>query len=91
MDTGSYMENQMSDQIEASEHFFQEFLEHLDKRIELFIKENNYDWTAQSIVTEYREKYSKGYYVSFTCEKVIEHFLEDLEHATGTKRNRKRL
>lgn len=83
MDTGSYMQNQMDDLITNGLHQMDEFITDLDNRIESFIKENSYTWTVQDIVTEYREKYSQGFYVSFTCKKVIEHFKEDLKKATG--------
>jgi hypothetical protein len=83
MDTGSYMQNQMDDLITNGLHQMDAFIEDLDNRIEEFIKENGYDWTVKDIVTEYREKYSKGCYVSYTCKKVIEHFKEDLKKSTG--------
>jgi len=76
------MANQMDSLIEGGLHQMDEFINDLNDRIELFIKENNYDWTVEKIVTEYREKYSKGYYVSFTCKNVIENFKDDLYRAT---------
>lgn len=83
MDTGNYIQNQMDDLITNGLHQMDEFISDLDNRIELFIKQNGYTWTVQEILTEYREKYSQGIYVSFTCKKVIEHFREDLKKATG--------
>jgi len=83
MDTGNYMANQMDNLIESGLHQMDEFINDLDNRIELFIKENNYDLTVQEIVTEYIEKYTKGFYVSFTCKDVIENFKDDLYRATG--------
>lgn len=83
MDTGNYMANQMDNLITNGIHQYEAFIEDLDNRIEAFIKENGYTWTVQDIVTEYREKYSKGFYVSYTCKKVIEHFKDDLKKSTG--------
>jgi len=82
MDTGNYMANQMDSLIESGLHQMDEFINDLENRIELFIKENKYDCTIEEIVKEYREKYSKGYYVSFTCKNVIEFFKDDLARAT---------
>lgn len=83
MDTGAYMQNQMDDLITNGLHQMDEFISDLDNRIEIFIKENNYTWTVDEILKEYREKYTKGFYVSFTCQKVIEHFKDDLKKSTG--------
>lgn len=83
MDTGNYMQNQMDDLITNGLNQMDEFISDLDNRIEAFIKENGYTWTIEDIVTEYREKYSKGIYVSYTCKKVIENFKDDLKKATG--------
>lgn len=89
MDTGNYMANQMDSLIENGLHKMDEFLTDLENRIETFIKENKYDWTIEEIVKEYREKYSKGYYVSFTCKNIIENFKDDLARSTGISYVRK--
>lgn len=83
MDTGNYMANQMDSLIENGLHQMDEFITDLDNRIEKFIKENGYTLTVEQIVKEYRERYTQGFYVSFTCKKVIENFKEDLAKATG--------
>ena len=83
MDTGNYMVNQMDSLIENGLHQMNEFINDLDNRIEKFIKENGYACTVEEIVKEYREKYTQGFYVSFTCTKVIENFKEDLAKSTG--------
>lgn len=83
MDTGNYMQDQMDDLITNGLHQMDAFIEDLDNRIEAFIKENGYTFNVGYIVTKYREDYSKGYYVSHTCKKVIEHFKEDLKKSTG--------
>lgn len=83
MDTGSYMQNQMDDLITNGLHQMDEFISDLDNRIELFIKENGYTFTVYYIVEKYRNQYSKGFYVSHTCKKVIEHFKHDLKKSTG--------
>jgi hypothetical protein len=85
MDTGNYMANQMDDLIQNGIIQMDQFINDLDNRIGEFIKENNYSWTTQEIVKQYREKYSQGYYVSSTCKKVIEQFKEDLAKSTGIK------
>ena len=77
------MQNQMDDLITNGLHQMDEFITDLDNRIWAFIEQNDYDFTVSEIVNQYREKYSKGYYVSYTCKKVIEHFKEDLKKATG--------
>lgn len=38
MDTGAYMQNQMDDQIEASQHLYEEFCNDLEKDISKRIK-----------------------------------------------------
>ena len=83
MDTGNYMANKMDSLIESGLYQMDEFITDLDNRIEKFIKENGYTWAVEQIVKEYREKYTQGFYVSFTCKKVIENFKEDLAKATG--------
>jgi NurA-like 5'-3' nuclease len=83
MDTGNYMANQMDDLIENGFHQLDEFWKDLDRRIEKFIQDNNYTWTVEQIVKEYTEKHTQGFYVSFSCCKIIEHFKEDLHKATG--------
>jgi hypothetical protein len=83
MDTGAYMQNQMDDQIEASKYYHEEFCNNLESNISNFIKENNYTWTVDEIIKEYTEKYTKGFYVSFTCKKIIEKFKDDLKKSTG--------
>jgi len=74
MDTGSYMQNQMDDQIEASLHQYDEFCNELEKDISNFIKENGYTWTFEEILSEYKNKVSKGFYVSHTCRKITNEF-----------------
>lgn len=83
MDTGNYMAGQMDDLISNDINQYEAFIQDLDNRIEVFIKEHGYTWSVDDIVTEYRDKYSKGFYVSFTCRKVIEHFKDDLKKSTG--------
>jgi len=83
MDTGNYMAGQMDDLISNGINQYEAFIQDLDNRIEVFIKEHGYTWSVDDIVTEYRDKYSKGFYVSFTCRKVIEHFKDDLKKSTG--------
>lgn len=78
MDTGSYMANQMDDLISNSQLQYEKFCEELEKDISAFITKNGYDWTAEEIFKQYREKYSKGYYVSYTCKIVIDEFKERL-------------
>lgn len=79
MDTGSYMANQMDNQIEASQHHYEEFCNELETEITKFIQECGYTWTAIDIFTEYRERYSKGFYVSHTCKIVIKKFEDKLK------------
>ena len=83
MDTGNYMANQMSDLIERGLHEMDAFIDDMYAKIEAFIKENGYTWTVGEIIKAYREDYTKGFYVSHTCKKVIENFKEDLFKATG--------
>lgn len=83
MDTGSYMANQRSDLIKSGLREMDAFIDDMYARIESFIKENGYDWEVEEIVKAYIEDYTKGFYVSHTCKKVIEHFKEDLVKATG--------
>ena len=77
------MANQMDSLIESGLYQMDEFINDLDCRIEKFIKDNGYTWKVEDIVKEYREKYTQGFYVSFTCKKVIENFKEDLAKSTG--------
>lgn len=51
----------------------------LYKSIEEYIKECNYTWDVDEIVTEYLEKFSHGWYVSHTCKNVINKFKSELE------------
>lgn len=83
MDTGSYMANQMDDQIEASQHQYEEFCEKTEKEITEFIKECGYTFDSEHIFTEYSTKYSKGYYVSHTTKIVIKQFEEKLKLIYG--------
>lgn len=83
MDTGNYMANQMDSLIENGLYQMDEFINDLNNRIEQFIKENRYTCTVETIVKDYIENYTKSKYVSFTCNKVIENFKEDLAKATG--------
>jgi hypothetical protein len=83
MDTGNYMANKMDSLIENGLHQMDEFIYDLDNRIEAFIKENKYDYTIDEVVKEYIDKYSKGFYVSFTCKNIIDNFKDDLARSTG--------
>lgn len=47
----------------------------LDILIEDYIKENRYAWTVDEIYEQYTQ-YRKGYYVSFTANKVIKNVIE---------------
>lgn len=84
MDTGSYMANQMDNLIEASQHEYNKYFDNLENEINDFLKESKYSWTAEEIFTEYREKYSKGFYVSHTCKVVIKKFEEKLKLVYGS-------
>lgn len=57
----------------------------LENDISNFIKDNNYDWTFEEILIEYKEKYTKGFYVSFTCKKIIEKFKDELSSKITNK------
>lgn len=83
MDTGSYMANQIDCLIENGLHQMDEFMEDLSNRINKYIKDSRYSWTVEEIIEEYREKYTQGFYVSFTGRDIIENFEEDLIKATG--------
>lgn len=74
----SYMENQMDNLIEASQHQYEEFCQKTHAEIQAFISEKGYTWTVESIIKEYREKYSKGIYVSHTAKIIIEKFKQQL-------------
>lgn len=78
-----YMQNQMDNLITASEHYYDAFCDELDKKIQSFIDENRYTWTVEDVYKEYREKYCKGEYISYTSKKIIENFKTDLAKATG--------
>jgi len=79
------MENQMDNLITASQIEYEAFIAELDVKIIDFINENNYTWSLEDIYKEFIEKYSKGFYVSYTCKKVIENFKDDLVKATGIR------
>lgn len=83
MDTGNYMANQISNQIEASQHYYEDFCNELEIDISKFITDCGYTCTAIDIFTEYREKYSKGFYVSHACKKVIKKFEDKLKLVYG--------
>ena len=50
----------------------------LRNEMEAYIKECGYTWTVDSIIYEYRQKYSKGFYVSYTCNEIIKKFEDRL-------------
>lgn len=79
MDTGAYMQNQMDDQISASQEQFQFYCQKLDEEIAAFIKECNYTFDSAHIFNEYSNKYSKGIYVSHTTKIVIKQFEKKLK------------
>lgn len=82
-----YMQNQMDNLIEGSQHQFDEYCKQTDKAISDFINVNGYTWTVEDIYKEYTEKYCKGDYISYTAKKVIEKFKDDLAKITGIKLN----
>lgn len=81
-----YMQNQMDNLITASEYQYDAFCDKLDKNIQKYINENKYTWTVEDIYKEYREKYCKNIYISYTAKKIIDKFKCDLEKATGLKK-----
>lgn len=80
------MQNQMDWLIEASEYQYEQYCEETNRLIENYIKENRYTWTVEDIFNEYRNKYCKNYYVSFTANKIIKEFEERLIKITGIKK-----
>ncbi len=78
MDTGAYMENQMDNLIEASEHLYDEKCNELDAKIEAYIKEKGYTWTVEGIIDKFRES-EQGYYISHTAKDVVSKFSKDLK------------
>ncbi len=79
MDTGSYMANQIDNLISAGLHQRDEFEDLLWNDMATYIKECGYTWKVQDIIDEYREKYTKGFYTSFSAKQVIKHFEERLK------------
>lgn len=82
-----YMQNQMDNLITASEYQYDAFCDKVDESISDYIKENGYTWTVEDIYKEYREKYCKGYYISYTAKKIIEKFKDDLVKVTGISKS----
>lgn len=79
MDTGNYMANQMDNLISAALQEREEFEDKLWSEIATYIKECGYTWQVRDIVDEYCEKYTKGFYTSFSAKQVIKHFEERLK------------
>lgn len=82
-----YMQNQMDNLIEASQHQYEEFVKNTDEAISDYIKEKGYTWTVEDIYKEYIEKYCKGDYISHTAKKIIEKFKDDLVKVTGISKS----
>jgi hypothetical protein len=78
MDTGSYMANQMDDQITGSLAAYEEFLDTLFADMDAFIKKSGWTWQVKDIFDEYK-KYSTGVYVSFTARQIITKFEDRLK------------
>lgn len=76
MDTGSIMQNQMDDLIESSH--WRKYEQYLHSDILQYIEECKYDWTVDEIVQEYF-KYKEGNYISYSSEKVILKFINELD------------
>ena len=53
------------------------------EKIKRYINKNNYTWTVESLLSEYIEKYLKGYYVSHTCKDCIENCKAEFEALKG--------
>lgn len=49
------------------------------KNIQEYIDKCKYTWSVESLLYEYKTKYLKGYYVSFTCKDCIENCKEEFE------------
>lgn len=69
-----YMEQKMDEQIEGALHAQQMEYDRIHHEMTEYIKQCGYTWSADDIMTEYRTKYKKGIYVSFTCKEVIKKF-----------------
>jgi len=73
------MANQMDQQIENSQLQYEAFCDELENDISDYIKECDYTFLPSHILEEYREKYSKGIYVSYTTKIVIKRFEDRLK------------